>query len=165
MKSDVLLEFLCQVMDKAMFQQLRTTEQLGYIVTGGTQNKWGVNGLRCLIQSVHAPAFLEMRLETFLESFEAKLQELSAEDFAEHVNSLRTKLEKDRSVDKLCDRLMIEICNHENIFDCKEQEGEALTQLLKSDLVEFFEKYVSVKSSLRCCFVVFGHGIVWIFHF
>jgi insulysin len=150
-KSDVLLELLCQVMDKAMFQQLRTTEQLGYIVNGGTQNKWGVNGLRCLIQSVHSPAFLETRLETFLESFETKLQELSDEDFAEHVNSLRTKkLEKDRSVDKLCDRLMIEICNHENIFDRKEQEGEALTQLLKSDLVDFFQKFVSVKSSSRC---------------
>ena len=150
-RTDMLLELLCQVMDKAMFQQLRTQEQLGYIVNAGTQSKWGVCGLRCLIQSVHPPAFLEARLETFLESFEGKLRELSDEDFAEHVNSLRTKkLEKDRSVDKLGDRLMIEVCSHENIFDRKEQEAAALTALLKSDLVDFFQKHVSASSPDRC---------------
>lgn len=150
-RTDMLLELLCQVMDKAMFQQLRTQEQLGYIVNAGVQSRWGVCGLRCLIQSVHPPAFLEARLETFLEMFGGKLRELSDEDFAEHVNSLRTKkLEKDRSVDKLGDRLMIEVCSHEYVFDRKEQEAAALTALLKSDLVEFFERHLAASSPDRC---------------
>ena len=150
-RTDVLLELLCQVMDKAMFQQLRTQEQLGYVVNAGVQSRWGVCGLRCLIQSVHAPAFLEARLETFLAAFDGTLAGLSDEDFAEHVNSLRTKkLEKDRSVDKLADRLMIEVCGHERVFDRKEQEAAALTALAKADLVAFFRTHVGAASPERC---------------
>lgn len=43
------------------------------------------------VESVHAPTFLEVRIETFLQQFEKRLKELSAEDFAEHVDSLTTK--------------------------------------------------------------------------
>ena len=55
-----------------------------------------------------------------------RLAELPDEEFAEHVNSLRTKkLERDRSVDKRCDRLFIEIAGHQNLFDRRDQEVRA----------------------------------------
>ena len=57
---DVRLELLCQVMDKEMYAQLRTVEQLGYIVAAVETKKWGVCGLKCLVQSVQCP---QVRLE------------------------------------------------------------------------------------------------------
>eukprot|EP00960_Hanusia_phi_P023000 679914-Hanusia_phi.AAC.3 len=76
-------------MDKEMYAQLRTVEQLGYIVAAVETKKWGVCGLKCLVQSVQCPQVrwfyprarslthraqhLEVRMENFFKYFEDKL--------------------------------------------------------------------------------------------
>jgi len=150
LRQQVLLELLCQVMDKEMYSQLRTTEQLGYIVAAVSHNKWQVGSLRCIVQSVHPPQYLEGRLEAFLQKFETKLEGLPAEELTEHIESLVTKkLEKDRSAAKKCERLMQEVCSHQLMFDRREQGAALLRGLSKQDLIDFFKIYIAVGSPRR----------------
>mmetsp|Transcript_39276 Transcript_39276/g.92615 ORF Transcript_39276/g.92615 Transcript_39276/m.92615 type:complete len:1005 (-) Transcript_39276:62-3076(-) len=150
LKQQVLLELLCQVMDKDMYSQLRTTEQLGYIVAAVSHNKWQVGSLRCLVQSVHPPSYLEGRLENFLKKFEKKLQDLSAEELTEHIESLVTKkLEKDRSAARKCERLMQEVASHTYMFDKREQGAALLQALTKEELCAFYMRFVAVGSPTR----------------
>ena len=147
---DVTLELLCQILDKDLYGVLRTQEQLGYVVAGVATNKWQVGGVRFLIQGVMDPEYLEGRLENFLHLFEGKLAALGAEDFAEHVQSLITKKsEKDRNVDRHCERLMTELCSHTYVWNRKELEVKALGEITQQDLVDFFARHLSVKSQTR----------------
>eukprot|EP00286_Rhodomonas_abbreviata_P006745 CAMPEP_0181324180 /NCGR_PEP_ID=MMETSP1101-20121128/20210_1 /TAXON_ID=46948 /ORGANISM="Rhodomonas abbreviata, Strain Caron Lab Isolate" /LENGTH=1003 /DNA_ID=CAMNT_0023432315 /DNA_START=70 /DNA_END=3081 /DNA_ORIENTATION=+ len=151
LRQAVLLELLCQVMDKEMYGQLRTQEQLGYIVAAVSNTKWQVGALRCIVQSVHPPQYLETRLEVFLAAFGKKLEsELTEEEFAEHIDSLVTKkLEKDRNATKKCERLMIEVCSHEYMFDRREKGAELLRGCKKEDLSAFFNTHIAVASPHR----------------
>mmetsp|Transcript_2509 Transcript_2509/g.5998 ORF Transcript_2509/g.5998 Transcript_2509/m.5998 type:complete len:1005 (-) Transcript_2509:110-3124(-) len=152
-RTEALLELLTQMMDKEMYGQLRTVEQLGYVVSCSQQFRFGVCSLRLLVQSVHPPSFLEVRIETFLTSFTKHLTEMSQEDFEEHVESLITKKkEKDRSAERRCDRYMNEVCSHTNNFSRKHQIAEVLATLTKDDLIAFFLKLVSPASDARAKF-------------
>jgi insulysin len=147
---DVTLELLSQIMDKEMYSVLRTQEQLGYIVAGVATSKWQVGGVRFIIQGVMDPEFLEGRLENFLHHFAGQLQEMNPEDFAEHVQSLITKKsEKDRNVDRHCERLMQELCSHTYVWDRKQREIEALAAISQQDLVSFFAQHLAVTSVTR----------------
>ena len=81
-----------QIFHEPAFDQLRTKEQLGYIVFSGVRKQCGVMGYRVIVQSEKAPAFLEFRIENFLTSVEGKLAALSPEEFSNHVAALKTKL-------------------------------------------------------------------------
>ena len=147
---DITLELLCQIMDKDMYSVLRTQEQLGYVVAGVATNKWQVGGVRFLIQGIMDPEYLEGRLENFLHLFEDKLAGMKEADFAEHVQSLITKKsEKDRNVDRHCERLMQELCSHTYVWNRKELEVKALQAISQQDLVKFFGQHLSVKSKTR----------------
>jgi len=152
-RTEALLELLCQVMDKEMYAQLRTVEQLGYVVSCSQQFRFGVCALRLLVQSVHPPSFLEVRVETFLQAFAKHLADMPQEDFAEHVDSLITKKkEKDRSAERRCDRFMNEVCAHTFAFSRKHQVAGVLAGVTKQDLGDFFHRLVSPSSASRAKF-------------
>lgn len=54
--SRVLTELLECVLEEPLYHQLRTTEQLGYIVFSGLRCELGVVGLRVLVQSSEVDA-------------------------------------------------------------------------------------------------------------
>ena len=134
-----------QALDKAMFQQLRTEERLGYIVSAGAVRKWGVCGLRCVVQSAaRPPAAVEARVDACLRAFGAGLAALPEAEVAARAESLRTqRLERDRTAAALCERVMGEVCAHEFVFDRREREAAELGRLRRADLVEFFERHLA----------------------
>lgn len=63
-KSDVLLALVAAVLEPRLFAQLRTAEQLGYLVATATRCVHGVRALRIVVQSKAAAAEqLEARIE------------------------------------------------------------------------------------------------------
>jgi len=74
--------------EEPVFNQLRTKEQLGYIVLSGAMidNTWA--GYRILIQSEKSPEYLEGRINAFLAVFEKKLEEMPEGEFEAHMRSL-----------------------------------------------------------------------------
>lgn len=64
-----LLHLVSHLLQDPAFNQLRTQEQLGYIVWTTYRRSSGVMGLRMIIQSERAPAYLEERIELFLTKY------------------------------------------------------------------------------------------------
>lgn len=62
----IYVDILSQLLSEACYTQLRTKEQLGYIVLCGTRKANGVCGLRIIVQSERHPAYVETRIEHFL---------------------------------------------------------------------------------------------------
>ena len=89
MRAKVLL--LAQMTNEPCFDQLRTKEQLGYVVFSGpsVNNTW--LGYRLLIQSERSPEYLEERIDAFLVQFQSELDEMSEEEFQKHKKSLINK--------------------------------------------------------------------------
>ena len=62
---------LYDMMKEPCYQQLRTTEQLGYIVWSGARSVSNIEGLRVTVQSsVQDPRALDSRIDAFLQQFE-----------------------------------------------------------------------------------------------
>lgn len=75
------LALLARLLDQPVFDILRTKEQLGYLVFSSVRGSAGSIGIRILLQSENSAAFLETRIEAFLEYFKGFLEEMSNPDF------------------------------------------------------------------------------------
>lgn len=89
LRAKVLL--LGQMTDEPCFNQLRTIEQLGYVVFSGPSFHDIWIGYRILIQSEKDCRYLEGRIENFLNTFEEMLKDLSEEDFESHKRAIINK--------------------------------------------------------------------------
>jgi len=93
LRAKILL--IAQMTDEPAFNQLRTIEQLGYVVFSGGMitDTWA--GYRILIQSEKDCRYLEGRIEHFLTMFEKILDEMSETEFEAHKKAVINKrLEK-----------------------------------------------------------------------
>jgi insulysin len=85
------LLLLGQMTDEPCFNQLRTIEQLGYVVFSGPSFHDIWSGYRILIQSEKDCRYLEGRIENFLNTFEQTLNDMSDEDFESHKRAMINK--------------------------------------------------------------------------
>ncbi len=103
---------LDQMTHEPAFDQLRTKEQLGYVVFSGARTASTTIGYRFIIQSEKTPAFLESRINAFLITFDKMLEEMTDSEFEGHKSSLITKrLEKLKNLDQESGRLWNHIDN------------------------------------------------------
>ena len=86
------LRLLSQISEEPAFDQLRTKEQLGYIVSSGHWIFTGTMGFRITIQSERDPVYLESRVDAFLEHFRVLIEEMSEADFEKERQSLIDKI-------------------------------------------------------------------------
>lgn len=96
---------LDQILHEPAFDQLRTKEQLGYVVFSGSRSSWTTQGFRFLIQSEKTAPYLDSRIEAFLSGYEKTLGEMSESEFEGHKRSLIVKrLEKMKNLDQETNR-------------------------------------------------------------
>lgn len=110
-----------QMVHEPAFDQLRTKEQLGYIVFAGVRSFATTCGYRFLIQSERTPDYLDKRIEAFLVRFRGTLEKMSDSDFEGHKRSLINKrLEKPKNLDQETSRHWSQINNEYYDFEqCK----------------------------------------------
>lgn len=141
---------LGQMTDEAGFDQLRTKEQLGYIVFTGPKSAATTMGYRVIIQSEKPTEYLEERINAFLAMFGKSLEGMSQEEFESHKKSIINKrLEKLKNLDQESSRLWSHISNEYLDFLQREHDVEHIKPLQKSDMVEFFNHYIHPTSSSR----------------
>lgn len=79
--------------------QLRTKEQLGYIVSSGVMTHNAVAGFRVVVQSEKSPEYLDERIEALWSGFGQYLADLSEESFGKEKESLvNLKLEQPKNL-------------------------------------------------------------------
>ncbi|XP_020092240.1 insulin-degrading enzyme-like 1, peroxisomal isoform X3 [Ananas comosus] len=150
-KLNVKLQLFALIAKQPAFHQLRSVEQLGYITILANRNDYGVRGLQIIIQStVKDPANLDSRVNAFFKMFEAKLYEMTDEDFKSNVNALvDMKLEKYKNLREESAFFWQEISNGTLKFDRKESEVAALKELRKEELIFFFNNYIKIDAPER----------------
>ncbi|XAR69465.1 Insulysin [Bertholletia excelsa] len=148
---NVKLELFALIGKQAAFHQLRTVEQLGYIVQLAERYDLGVHGLQFIIQSpVKGPRHLDERVRAFLSNFESKLCEMSDSEFKKLVNALiDMKLEKHKNLWEESHCYWPEISVGTLKFDRIEREVAALKLLTQQELIDFFNKYIKIGAPSR----------------
>ena len=118
--NNVMVEVVALLVDKPFFAQLRTHEQLGYIVGAGVATNHAAAALVFRVQSVKPATELEARIDAFLCSFRDVVQELTTARLQQLKTSLcMRKREPDKSIESRGLRLMSEVKYRSNpLFLC-----------------------------------------------
>lgn len=85
------LQLLGQTLREPAFNQLRTKEQLGYLVWTGHWQFPGTIGFRITVQSERSPVYLETRVEAFFDQFKETIASMEDEEFERQKQSLIDK--------------------------------------------------------------------------
>ncbi|KAI1798428.1 LuxS/MPP-like metallohydrolase [Ganoderma leucocontextum] len=142
---------LHQLIREPCFTQLRTKEQLGYVVIIIT---WSVahstHGLGIRMQSTRAPWHCEARVEAFLEAFAARLAGLSDAEFAMHKDGLVVKkLERAKNLGEETTRFWDRIRAGHCDFLRHEKDAEAIRALTLAEVVEAYNTLVRPSTGAR----------------
>ncbi|CAI7590480.1 unnamed protein product [Penicillium pancosmium] len=144
------LQLFSQLTDEPAFDQLRSKEQLGYVVWSGSRYNATTMGYRVIIQSERTAQYLESRIENFLRGFGPVLDEMSDEEFEGHKRSVINKrLEKLKNLGSETGRYWSHVGSE--YFDFLQHETDAanVQTLTKGDLQSFFKQYIDPASTTR----------------
>ncbi|KIY01767.1 uncharacterized protein Z520_01905 [Fonsecaea multimorphosa CBS 102226] len=143
-------QLFSQMTDEPAFDQLRTKEQLGYVVWSGIRPAAVTMGYRVLIQSERDPDYLETRINAFLLKFKSDLESMSDEEFEGHKRSLVNKrLEKLKNLDFETGRLWAYISAEYLNFYQVDRDVASIRQLTKDDMKRFYAQYIDPESPKR----------------
>uniref|UniRef100_A0A915HZW7 Insulin-degrading enzyme n=1 Tax=Romanomermis culicivorax TaxID=13658 RepID=A0A915HZW7_ROMCU len=149
-KVNMLNELLGQIFNEPCFNQLRTQEQLGYIVFSGLRRSNGCQALRFIVQGDKTPDFMDSRLEAFLIQMEETLKNMSHEDFEKHKTALANiRLERPKKLSSMALKLWNEITAEQYHFSRDKAEVDVLKSLTKEELLQFFETAVKCDAPKR----------------
>jgi len=156
-RQNMLLELFSQIINENCYNQLRTQEQLGYIVFSGVRRSNGAQGLRVIVQSDRHPIYLDQRIESFLSGVNKHLEDMEETEFQQHVEALATKRsEKPKKLGVRNGRYWSEILSQHYNFDRDDIEVACLRELSKQDIIKFFQSHIADTEERRklSCHVV-----------
>eukprot|EP00188_Purpureofilum_apyrenoidigerum_P003990 Plantae.Rhodophyta-Purpureofilum_apyrenoidigerum.ctg4336.p1 GENE.Plantae.Rhodophyta-Purpureofilum_apyrenoidigerum.ctg4336~~Plantae.Rhodophyta-Purpureofilum_apyrenoidigerum.ctg4336.p1 ORF type:complete len:995 (-),score=223.91 Plantae.Rhodophyta-Purpureofilum_apyrenoidigerum.ctg4336:406-3390(-) len=157
----VVLEVLSEIIQEPAFSQLRTQEQLGYIVMSSVLSMENVKGIYVIIQSSKvAPPGLDERVEAFLEQFRTEtLAGMKKGEFAKYIKALiDNKNEPDKQMKQRNRRFWSEISKRTYVYDRRENEIEALKQVTIDKVIDAFDRHVALNGPERRKISVQVHG-------
>lgn len=158
-RENALVELLVQILREPAFNQLRTVEQLGYIVWTGSRLNAGTLGLQFIVQGPKTPDHVLERIEAFIEKMRADLVTMSDEEFEKQKTGLITRLlEKPKTLGGRFRRFWNEIDCRQYDFDRNNSEVEVLNTVTKEDLLKYFDLKFNRDAPERRKVAVFVHG-------
>lgn len=149
------LQILGQIFKEPTFDQLRTKEQLGYIVACYARPIRYTLWLRFIIQSEECTEYLESRIESLFPQLEKLLENMSDAEYKKHVDSvIATNLEKFKSLREEANSYWGNISTGYYDFSRRAETAAIARDLPKSEVIELFNEFVSKESDNRAKFVV-----------
>ncbi|KAH8696868.1 insulin-degrading enzyme [Phaeosphaeriaceae sp. PMI808] len=144
------LHLLSQLTEEPCFNQLRTIEQLGYLVSSGLVFYEAWAGYSISIQSELDCGYLESRIDCFLILFEKRLRDLSEEDFESHKSAITSSLcGKLINMEEEDARFWNHITNDSYDFLQAGSDAKAIARLTKETMLNFFARFISPSSPQR----------------
>ncbi|KAG7356829.1 insulin-degrading protein [Nitzschia inconspicua] len=143
-KEHVLIELVSTIVSEPFYENLRTKQQLGYIVSSGVRPVGKTKTLGFIVQSSSAKnEKLTKEIIKFLDGIrENYLEKLPKGDLAVFVKSLiDRKTEPDKQLATEVTRNWAEIASGRLEFDRTQNEVAALLSIEKEDLVEFWDRF------------------------
>ncbi|KRZ79257.1 Insulin-degrading enzyme [Trichinella papuae] len=150
---NMLLELLVQILNEPCFHQLRTVEQLGYIVFGGLRRANDTQALHIIVQSEKSPTYLDERIEAFLSQLlvsSEDIKNMPSEEFEEHRAALTAKrLEKPKKLVSAASKVWSEISSEQYNFERDQKEVDILKTITKEELIEFYKQHIVADAPKR----------------
>ncbi|KAJ3134921.1 Insulinase (Peptidase M16) [Geranomyces variabilis] len=144
------LNLFSQIASEPAFDQLRTKEQLGYMVFSGLRKSTGAMGFRVIIQSEREPAYLEYRVEAFLVSLRKTIEDMTDDEYGKHQTALIARmLEKDKNLSQESQRLWTHVSSRYYNFDQHVVDAGKVKQVSRADLIAFFDEFIDPASARR----------------
>lgn len=143
LRTAALLSLTSQICGQKFFDDLRTKQQLGYIVhsSGSVQERRA--GLLFLVQSEVKTDEVKDRIFDFINSLDSTMEAIVDEDFDRYVQAVITDLkEKPKNQAEEFQRHWSEIEKRRFDFDRRERLIPVVEQLSKPDLVDFVRNRV-----------------------
>ena len=136
------MELVGAIIGEPFYEELRTKQQLGYIVSSGVRAVGKTKSLGFIVQSSTAKnEKLTSEIFKYLDTVKPKfLEKLAQADFAVFVKSLiDRKTEPDKQLATETTRNWAEISSGRLQFDRPQREVAALLDLTKEDIIEFWD--------------------------
>ncbi|KAG9414885.1 hypothetical protein AC1031_008300 [Aphanomyces cochlioides] len=133
------------------FSQLRTQEQLGYIVFSGNHIAHGVVSFYITVQSnKHSPVYLQERVDAFCASFRQQWAALPPETFQKHKDAVVAQLlEAPKTYEEESSRLWNEIASEMYAFDRRSQVASIVQVLREEEVIDLFETAIVAPATRR----------------
>ncbi|VVT49745.1 uncharacterized protein SAPINGB_P002422 [Magnusiomyces paraingens] len=151
----VVLELLASMAVEPAFNQLRTREQLGYIVFCGMRLTRTSCGLRIIVQSERTTSLLKQRVDRFLIGLGEIIENYTNEEFNTYVTSLiAKKQEKYKNLYEESSSYNAQIVSGYYHFSVQENDIEILKKISKREVLELYYKYISPQSKDRSLLIL-----------
>jgi secreted Zn-dependent insulinase-like peptidase len=137
------LTLLQSLLAEPMFDQLRNTEQLGYVVSCDSRNTCNIVGLTFLVQSSeHSADFLLGRIRAFIDEWiQNKLPDMEPTQFAHHRHSqVLLFQEQPTTLEELVDVCWAPISLRSYAFDEDLAIADAVGEITQDEMVCFAKK-------------------------
>ncbi|QRV87985.1 insulysin [Ceratobasidium sp. AG-Ba] len=145
-----ILSLFGQMVSEPAFNQLRTKEQLGYVVSAGVWISAGSAGWRVVVQSERRPRYLEERIDNFLDLFREVLSTMPDSEFERQRESYAQKrLEKLKNLGEEASRFWTHIESGYEDFLRRETDAQNVRQLQRQHILDFFNEYIHYSSPTR----------------
>ncbi|KAJ2826153.1 metalloprotease [Coemansia erecta] len=144
-KDTVVTTLLARIIESPFFDELRTREQLGYMVMA-SKTSFDTGRLMLLFnaQSEVNPAYLTQRINKFIRDTRQHIVGYSAQDFDTLVQSqIALKAAKLKSIEEEAEGFWQRIASGAYDFDYIAQEIAQLNALDKGDLLKYWDMYVN----------------------
>lgn len=148
----VLTDLLATMVSEPCFNQLRTKEQLGYVVFSGYRQTRSYFGLRVLVQSERSCDYLEYRVEQFFRKFKKTVlgDNLTEESFSKFKEALKSKkLTKLKNLGEESSRMWNSINDGYYDFLQKSKDVQLLETVSRDEFLLFFSDYFDVDSASK----------------
>jgi insulysin len=141
----LLLAVFAQILDQPFYAELRTNQQLGYIVQSGVSENDGVRGLAFSVQSsVLPPPEVEQRIDAFLASFRGVLSRLSEPELGSYRDALASQAtDVDKRLGAQAGRLWTEITQRRYDYGRPWRTARRLRKVTKGQLLDFFDRFIA----------------------
>uniref|UniRef100_A0A7S2PDI3 Coenzyme PQQ synthesis protein F-like C-terminal lobe domain-containing protein n=2 Tax=Leptocylindrus danicus TaxID=163516 RepID=A0A7S2PDI3_9STRA len=146
LKNNSVLALLSHLVQEPAFDELRTQEQLGYIVhTSVKTNGPNIKSLMFLIQSdSYEPQHLNDRVEAFISRFRERLVAMGEEEFQSNTSAVVEEfLEKNKNLAEESSKYWNVINNKSYLFRRFQLLAAEIEKLSKAQILQFFDRYIA----------------------
>lgn len=149
-RTRALGSLFAKIASEPAFHQLRTVEQLGYIVSASVRQSLTSFGMRILVQSEKDSEYLASRIDVYLDSMKVFLADMSSESFEKQKASLIDKINESlKNLMSETKRYWQQISSSTYNFDEVDEQVGLLKTFSKDEVVDFFAMNVHYESTQR----------------
>ena len=132
---------LLQILEAPFFNQLRTAEQLGYVVYAGQANSLRIPAIKFVIQSpVKGPQALLKHIDDFLQQEYTAVNNMDASEFNNNKQAILTQLlEKDKRLNERTQRYRYSLALKYLNFNHREELADAIRKLTLQEISDYYK--------------------------